>query len=65
MSADRCAIANYGIDRFAFGAAPVLRWMSPEALRTGSMTMDCDIWSFGVLLWEILTLGATPYAEGL
>ncbi|KAF6721798.1 ALK tyrosine kinase receptor [Oryzias melastigma] len=38
-----------------------VKWMPPEAFVEGIFTCKTDIWSFGVLLWEILSLGYMPY----
>ncbi|XP_063232269.1 uncharacterized protein LOC134536479 [Bacillus rossius redtenbacheri] len=39
-----------------------LRWMSVEAIRDNQYSSRSDVWAFAVLLWEIGTLGAFPYA---
>ena len=42
------------------GMLPV-RWMSPESLADGIFTPMSDIWSYGVLLYEIITFGSFPF----
>ncbi|XP_072393549.1 tyrosine-protein kinase Fer isoform X2 [Diabrotica undecimpunctata] len=39
-----------------------IKWTAPEALNFGKYTSLCDIWSYGVLCWEIFSKGGTPYS---
>ncbi|XP_068626888.1 insulin receptor-like isoform X2 [Battus philenor] len=45
------------------GLLPV-RWMSPESLKDGVFSSNSDVWSYGVVLWEMATLAMQPY-QGL
>uniref|UniRef100_A0A8D0Y2S0 Tyrosine-protein kinase STYK1 n=1 Tax=Sus scrofa TaxID=9823 RepID=A0A8D0Y2S0_PIG len=40
-----------------------LKWLAPERLLLTSASIKGDIWSFGILLYEMVTLGAPPYPE--
>lgn len=74
LSAERVAkLGDFGMARSMYendyyrfnrkGLLPV-RWMAPESLGLSFFTPASDIWSFGVLLYEIITFGSFPY-QGL
>ncbi|KFM70272.1 Insulin receptor, partial [Stegodyphus mimosarum] len=45
------------------GLLPI-RWMAPESLKDGIFDSHTDVWSFGIVLWEMATMASQPY-QGL
>ncbi|CAJ0604999.1 unnamed protein product [Cylicocyclus nassatus] len=65
-----CKIGDFGLCRNLYsdsslyrskGGRLPLKWMSPEAIRHYEFSTQSDVWAFGVLLFEIITLGGSPY----
>uniref|UniRef100_A0A183DSX8 receptor protein-tyrosine kinase n=1 Tax=Gongylonema pulchrum TaxID=637853 RepID=A0A183DSX8_9BILA len=67
----QCKIADFGLSRGLEGSVeqeyttnggkiPV-RWTAPEAITHRKFTAASDVWSFGVVMWEICSFGERPY----
>ncbi|XP_017043910.2 proto-oncogene tyrosine-protein kinase receptor Ret [Drosophila ficusphila] len=65
-----CKISDFGLTRDVYEDDAYLKrsrdrvpvkWMAPESLADHVYTSKSDVWSFGVLCWELITLGASPY----
>ncbi|XP_073822323.1 protein kinase receptor Ret oncogene [Musca autumnalis] len=65
-----CKISDFGLTRDVYEDDAYLKrsrervpvkWMAPESLADNVYTSKSDVWAFGVLCWELITLGASPY----
>ena len=59
-----CRVGDFGLEDMAAGAATV-RWLALECVSARVFNVTTDVWAAAVVVWEILTLGATPYMQGL
>ncbi|XP_067839884.1 tyrosine-protein kinase Src42A [Heptranchias perlo] len=66
-----CKIADFGLARLlengqrrlSYDAKVPIKWMAPEIFNDNIYTIKSDVWSFGVLLTEIVTYGETPFPD--
>lgn len=65
-----CKLANFTYARFitkhdyvesALQEKFPVKWTAPESLRTKRFTLKSDVWSFGIVLYELITCGNDPY----
>ncbi|XP_065655636.1 uncharacterized protein LOC100214787 isoform X5 [Hydra vulgaris] len=67
-----CKIADFGLSRHFLseeqyylsngGRIPV-KWTAPEALQFNKYSSKSDVWSYGIVLWEIWSIGIPPYGN--
>ncbi|KAL9970840.1 hypothetical protein ACROYT_G023290 [Oculina patagonica] len=64
-----CKISDFGLARGLEGdvytrstqARLPVKWMPPESLFYGESSTMSDIWSYGIVMWEVFTIGESPY----
>lgn len=67
-------LTDFGLSRDIYNAADniykkltaghlPIKWMAFESIVSNVFTVQSDVWSYGVLLYEIMTLGSPPYAD--
>lgn len=68
----RVKVGDFGLTRRTYASeyyrmknsAPLpIRWMAIESLEDGLFTSSTDLWSFGIVLWEIVSFGKLPYSK--
>lgn len=68
-----CKVADFGLARVfkveneniyeaRYETKLPVKWTAPEAIRYNKFSVKSDVWSFGILMFEIITYGKTPYA---
>lgn len=63
-------ISDFGLSRDIYAAdyyrmqtksLVPLRWMPPESIFFGKFSGESDVWSYGILLWEVYSYGLQPF----
>lgn len=67
---NNCKVADFGLSRVLEkedeytakeGAKFPIKWTSPEAAMNNKFSIKSDVWSFGIVLTEVITYGRIPY----
>ncbi|KAM6284824.1 ephrin type-A receptor 3 isoform 3-T3 [Spheniscus humboldti] len=68
-----CKVSDFGLSRVleddpeaaytTRGGKIPIRWTSPEAIAYRKFTSASDAWSYGIVLWEVMSYGERPYWE--
>ncbi|XP_026868415.2 ephrin type-A receptor 3 isoform X2 [Electrophorus electricus] len=68
-----CKVSDFGLSRVleddpeaaytTRGGKIPIRWTAPEAIAYRKFTSASDVWSYGIVLWEVMSYGERPYWE--
>ncbi|CAL1579855.1 unnamed protein product [Knipowitschia caucasica] len=68
-----CKVSDFGLSRVleddpeaaytTRGGKIPIRWTAPEAIAYRKFTSASDVWSYGIVMWEVLSYGERPYWE--
>uniref|UniRef100_A0A8C2WDQ1 receptor protein-tyrosine kinase n=1 Tax=Cyclopterus lumpus TaxID=8103 RepID=A0A8C2WDQ1_CYCLU len=68
-----CKVSDFGMSRVfeddteaaytATGGKIPIRWTAPEAIAYGKFSTVSDVWSYGIVMWEVMSYGERPYWE--
>ncbi|KAM4694563.1 ephrin type-B receptor 3 isoform 2-T2 [Discoglossus pictus] len=68
-----CKVSDFGLSRFlqnnrsdptytsSLGGKIPIRWTAPEAISYRKFTSASDVWSYGIVMWEVMSYGERPY----
>ncbi|XP_070560488.1 ephrin type-B receptor 1-B-like [Ptychodera flava] len=63
-----CKVADFGLSRVkeegayeTKGGKIPIRWTAPEAIGYKKFTSASDVWSYGIVMWEVMSYGERPY----
>ncbi|XP_023686012.1 ephrin type-A receptor 2-like isoform X2 [Paramormyrops kingsleyae] len=70
-SSQECKVSDFGLSRVleddaegtytTSGGKIPIRWTAPEAIAYRKFTSASDVWSFGIVMWEVMAFGERPY----
>ncbi|XP_055738495.1 ephrin type-B receptor 1 isoform X4 [Salvelinus fontinalis] len=68
-----CKVSDFGLSRYlqddtsdpsytsSLGGKIPVRWTAPEAIAYRKFTSASDVWSYGIVMWEVMSFGERPY----
>lgn len=69
LSSFACYLPSSAVWFFFFSAFSLqggkipIRWTAPEAIAFRKFTSASDVWSYGIVMWEVMSYGERPYWE--